>query len=127
MDKANICIVDDSYEVTELLEDYLEVSDLDCTIHTFNQPTEAINYLREHQDVDILITDYHMGKYTGLDVIRATPKEALKIVISGDINRDELRTLRKVGVTYHDKPISMKEIETDIREFTPPDEMAKGA
>lgn len=127
MNKANICIVDDSVEVTELLEDYLEVSNLDCTIHTFNQPTEAISYLREHQDVDILITDFHMGRYTGLDVIRATRKEALKIVISGDINRDELRTLRKVGVTYHDKPVSMKEIETDIREFTPPAEIAKGA
>lgn len=127
MEKANICIVDDSYEVTELLEDYLEVSSLDCTIHTFNQPTEAINYLREHEDVDILITDFHMGKYTGLDVIRATQKDALKIVISGDINREELRTLRKVGVTYHDKPVSMKEIETDIREFTPPADLAKGA
>lgn len=127
MDKANICIVDDSHEVTELLEDYLEVSDLDCTIHTFNKPTEAINYLKEHQEVDILITDFHMGRYTGLDVIKATPKAALKIVISGDINRDELRTLKRVGVTYHDKPVSMKEIETDIKEFSPPEGLAKGA
>ncbi len=119
MEKANICIVDDRFEVTELLEDYLAISNTDCTVHTFNQPTEAIRYLQKHQDIDILITDFHMGRYTGLDIIRATSKKALKIVISGNINGEEMKALRKEGVTFHDKPLTMKDISSDILHFMP--------
>ncbi len=117
MNKMHICIVDDHPEMTDLLEDYLDISDIDCDVDAFNNPKEAIDYLRDHDDIDILITDYHMGRYTGMDVLRETPANTLKIVISGDINREEMRGLKRTGAHFHDKPVPMKAIETEIRDF----------
>ncbi|ERP31727.1 response regulator [Chitinivibrio alkaliphilus] len=109
-----ICIIDDSEEITDLLRDYLAVSDIDCTVDTYNNPEEAIKYLKGCHDTDILITDMHMGKVSGLDVIKATGQRAIKMVISGNISETEILHLETMNIKFYDKPINIKELLNDI-------------
>ncbi|MGM0444018.1 MAG: response regulator, partial [Fibrobacterota bacterium] len=60
----NICIIDDSSDITELLKEYLLLSDIHCSITTFNNPQRAIAYIQRRQDIDVLITDMHMGAFS---------------------------------------------------------------
>lgn len=114
----NICVVDDDPIITELLEDHFRFSDIECTPVAFNDPEQAIHYLDEHPLTDVTITDYHMGKYTGADVIHHTPKNGLTILISGDITAGEMKEIDKSKVLFFDKPISMKQIDDAIRSFS---------
>ena len=113
-----ICLVDDNPAITELLSDHFEFSAIDCEAISFNDPEEAIHYLDEHHEVDITITDFHMGKWTGFDVIEHTPKEGLAILISGHITEEEKKRLDPERVVFFDKPFSMNQIDQAILKWS---------
>ncbi|MGM0461468.1 MAG: response regulator [Fibrobacterota bacterium] len=111
----NICIIDDSKDITDLLREYLLTSSsIRCRVRTFNNPQTAIEYLLNSEETDVLITDMHMGNLSGFDVIKALGKPATKMVISGHISNRELRALEKMGIEFYDKPINIKKLIQDI-------------
>jgi len=109
-----ICLVDDNPAITELLEDHFLVSKIDCEAVSFNDPEEAMHYLDEHDEIDVTITDFHMGKWSGFDVIEHTPREGLTILISGHITEEEKQRLDPSRVVFFDKPFSMNKIDEAI-------------
>lgn len=113
-----ICLVDDNPVITELLEDHFEFSDIECEMITFNDPGKAMEYLDAHPQTDITITDFHMGAYTGFDVIEHTPDSGLTILISGHITEEEKKKLDPSKVIFFDKPLSMKQLDAAIIRFS---------
>ncbi|MGM0444028.1 MAG: hypothetical protein ACQEQV_07565, partial [Fibrobacterota bacterium] len=83
-------------------------------ITTFNNPQRAIAYIQRRQDIDVLITDMHMGAFSGFDVLRATGMNAIKMVISGDISPPEMGSLERMGIRFYDKPLNVKQLIHDI-------------
>jgi DNA-binding NtrC family response regulator len=114
----NICIIDDSKDITDLLRDYLLTSSIRCRVTTFNNPQTAIAYLLNSEETDVLITDMHMGNLSGFDVINALEKPATKMVISGHISNRELRALEKMGIDFYDKPINIRKLMGAITKST---------
>ncbi len=110
-----ICVVDDNPAITELLEDHFLFSTIECEAISFNDPQEAIHYLDAHPSTDVTITDFHMGKYNGLDVIEHTPDSGLTILISGHISDEEKCCLDSSKVIFFDKPLSMKQLDKAIQ------------
>ncbi len=113
-----ICLIDDNPAITELLEDHFMFSPIECESISFNDATEAINYLDGHQSTDVTITDFHMGAFTGFDVIPHAPDSGLTILISGHISEEEKRHIDPEKVIFFDKPLSMKQLDRVIVEFS---------
>lgn len=113
-----ICLVDDNPAITELLEDHFHFSSIECEAVSFNDPVEAIHYLDDHPATDVTITDFHMGKFTGFDVIEHTPNNGLTILISGHISEEEKSHIDPSKVVFFDKPLSMKQLDNAIRDFS---------
>jgi len=113
-----ICVVDDNPVMTELLEDHFKFGKLDCDPVIFNDPEQAIHYLDDHPKTDVTITDYHMGKFTGADVIHHTPRSGLTILISGHITPQEIKDIVEHPVVFFEKPVSMKQIDEAILTYS---------
>lgn len=116
--KLTICLVDDNPEITELLQDHFEFSKIDCESISFNDPSKAMEYLDTHPYTDITITDFHMGKYNGFDIINHSPDEGLTILMSGHITEEEKDLLDPDKVIFFDKPLSMKKLDDVIIEYS---------
>ncbi|WP_223668874.1 diguanylate cyclase [Kangiella shandongensis] len=63
-----IVIVEDSKTSAKILQTLLEVHAYDV-IH-FTRPSEAYDYVKYHQDVKMVITDYHMPEMDGCELTR---------------------------------------------------------
>ncbi len=113
-----ICLVDDNPAITELLEDHFTFSSIECEAISFNDPEEAIHYLDDHQSTDVTITDFHMGKFTGFDVIEHTPATGLTILLSGHISDEEKKHIDPERVVFFDKPVSMKQLDQAINDYS---------
>lgn len=66
--KYRIALVDDEPKITKLLKLVLE-EDLDCTVHVFNDPTQALERLRQVQ-FDAISLDHRMPKLSGMDLVK---------------------------------------------------------
>lgn len=61
---ARVVIVDDEAMVTDSLASFLSL-ELDVEPITFNDPTEALAYIREHE-VDLVLSDFLMPEMDGI-------------------------------------------------------------
>lgn len=68
MDEKYIVLLDDDERLVELLTDALEDH---FPISSFTDPFEAKDYIKKnHEKIDIVISDYNMPKQNGVDFIR---------------------------------------------------------
>jgi DNA-binding NtrC family response regulator len=104
-----IVVVDDEAQITDLLMTYLLCLSKNFTITTFNDPEEARAYLLQNQ-IDVLITDFKMPKYDGIQLMRLVPKEATKILISGYVSEITEGYLNEMKASFFEKPVPMKEL-----------------
>ena len=63
-----IVVVDDSKMMIKIAKDIIEDSGILCSLRTFLDPVEALNYIKKNK-VDLVITDLVMPKMTGLELI----------------------------------------------------------
>jgi two-component system, response regulator YesN len=113
--KLEVVVVDDEVQITELLKTFLLYADREIKIHTFNDSMVAKDFI-SHNPVDMLITDYKMPGFNGLQLMESAPRQIRKIIISGDdswINEQELRNL---NATFFEKPISLRALTKIISE-----------
>lgn len=73
-------MVDDSKIMINVAKDIIEESDISCSLRTFLDPIEALDYIRKNE-VDLVITDLVMPKMTGLEFIDAIKKDEQLMVI----------------------------------------------
>lgn len=105
--KLEVVIVDDEIQITELLKTFVQFASKNTNIHTFSDADEARNYLLQNS-VDVLITDYKMPKYNGLELMEALAPNVKKILISGYVSEIAEEKLSKMDAVFFEKPVPMK-------------------
>lgn len=104
-----VVIVDDEEQITDLLKTAVLFSSAASHIHTFNDSVAARDYIKENA-VDLLITDYKMPKYNGLQLMESTPQAVKKILISGYVSEIAEERLQKLNAVFFEKPVPLKAI-----------------
>ena len=112
----DIVVVDDKVMITDLFESYIRLSGADVNIYKFNDPTKALEFINSKQKIDIIITDYNMPGLNGIDLLKACPMEATRILISGYISDVAEERLKKLNAVFFEKPVPMKQISKIIAE-----------
>lgn len=82
-DKITIVIVDDEIKIVKSI--YRILKNFEADVVMFSDPVEAIDFINRNH-VDLLITDYLMPVYSGLDVIKTLKinnLESIAIIITG--------------------------------------------
>ena len=105
--RLGVVIVDDEVQITELLKTFLQCSAKNSNIYTFNDSCEARSFLEKNK-VDVLITDYKMPKYDGLQLMEGLDQEVKKILISGYVSEIAEERLQKMDAVFFEKPVPMK-------------------
>ena len=110
-----VVVVDDEEQITDLLTMAIQFTSKTAHIHAFNDPMAAREYLLTHP-VDVVITDYKMPTYDGLELLKLVPSETTKVLISGyvsEIAEDELNAMQAV---FFEKPVPIKTLGRIISE-----------
>lgn len=102
-----VVIVDDEIQITELLRTFIECSTTNTNVHTFNDAEEARSFLIGN-DIDILITDYKMPKFNGIELMETTRSDAKKVLISGYVSEIAEERLQQLDAVFFEKPVPMK-------------------
>ena len=105
--RLDVVIVDDEAQITELLKTFIQCSSKNINVHTFNDAEEARSYLIENS-VDILITDYKMPKYNGIELMETTNPATKKVLISGYVSEIAEERLQQLDAVFFEKPVPMK-------------------
>lgn len=113
--RLEVVVVDDEVQITELLKTFIECASTNSNVHTFNDADEARNYLRSN-DIDVLITDYKMPKYNGIELMEQVGPAIKKVLISGYVSEIAEERLNQLDAIFFEKPVPMKALEKIIHE-----------
>jgi two-component system response regulator YesN len=113
--RLEVVIVDDEMQITELIKTFIECSSTNSNIHTFTDSSEAMKYLMKN-DVNVLITDYKMPKYNGIELMESLPNDVKKVLISGYVSEIAEERLQKLDAVFFEKPVPMKALGKIIHE-----------
>lgn len=89
MGKSKIMLVDDEEFVLTSLKRTLRREGYELV--TFLSPEDALEYLGEHDDVDVIISDHRMPSMTGLEFLIETRKkhsDIVRILLTGYADMD---------------------------------------
>lgn len=67
MRNRSVVVIDDDFAMQKLIKIWLD--DLDCEVRTFSRGKEAMHYITEHNNVDLVITDIFMPEMDGIEVV----------------------------------------------------------
>lgn len=107
-------VVDDEKQITELLETFIQCLSTNASVYSFNNSEDAKCFIEEKNNIDILITDYKMPKYDGIQLLEIAGPDVRKILISGYISEIAAERLQKLNATFFEKPVPIKALETII-------------
>jgi DNA-binding NtrC family response regulator len=110
-----VVVVDDESQITDLLRTFLLCISSNLDVHTFNDSEEARTYIQHHM-VDVLITDFKMPKYDGIQLMKIMPMDSMKILISGYVSEITEGQLNNLKASFFEKPVSMKDLGALILE-----------
>lgn len=127
IDKYNIIIVDDDQAICEIIREVLATEEKYNTRH-FSSAASAIEYIRNHP-VDLVLTDYFMGKYSGMDILEVVQKyhsEAIVIVMTGQPTIENVISVLKLGAyDYIVKPFKLDTLQLTIERGLKAQKLAK--
>jgi DNA-binding NtrC family response regulator len=109
-----VVVVDDEPEITELLGTYIRSLSGTYEVRAFNDPEEARAHLLQH-GADVLITDFRMPKFDGIQLIKLVPESSARIIISGYVSEIIENRLRELRAMILEKPVSLKQLGALIR------------
>lgn len=122
-EKLTALVVDDDVDVRETLAQFLELMEIFTMIVEAEDGAQAFLKTR-NQDFDLIITDLLMPKENGLDFIsnykdslklRSPAKSASIIVLSGNLNGEEVTKAIGLGVKHAlTKPCSAQEFVSKV-------------
>ena len=117
-----IVLVDDEKSYTDLLT-YILAENLDCPIHAFTRPVEALKALPELAP-GVIVTDYYMPQLNGLEFIRQAsvllPKTAF-ILITGHNLAAEKDAMARIPALkgFLSKPFGWRKLADEILRVWP--------
>ena len=109
MDKsAKILIVDDEQMVTKTLSMLLGLEGY-SDISTFNNPQDALLWVKENQDVNLIISDFIMPEMNGIDFlsqVKPFVNHTSLILLTGYADKENaIRAINEIGIfKYIEKP-----------------------
>jgi CheY-like chemotaxis protein len=109
-----IVVVDDQPQIVELLSSYIRSLSENFEVHAFDDPEEARAFLLQHA-VDVLITDFKMPKFNGIQLMKLVRGDAAKVLVSGYVSEIIEDQLRALNASILEKPISLKLLAALIR------------
>jgi response regulator RpfG family c-di-GMP phosphodiesterase len=116
VDKYNIVVVDDEKFICEIIKEILATEKKYNPVF-FNSPVRALEYIRTHP-VDLVLTDFFMGRYSGMDILEATQKyhpEAIIIMMTGHPTIENVISVLKLGAyDYLVKPFKLDTLKLTI-------------
>ena len=112
----HIVVVDDEEQITELIKTFILITSKDANVVTFIDPVQAYAYLGEHKDIDMLITDYKMPRYDGIQLMEQAQPGVRKILISGYISEITEEKLEKMDALFFEKPVPIRTLRKIILE-----------
>jgi YesN/AraC family two-component response regulator len=113
--KLEVVVVDDEEQITELLKTFIQCITQEIRVHTFNDSVVARDFIAKNP-IDVLITDYKMPRYDGLQLMESTPTPVRKIMISGYVSEIAEEKLQKLNATFFEKPVPLRALAKIISE-----------
>ncbi|MBD3240714.1 MAG: response regulator [Chitinivibrionales bacterium] len=110
-----IVVVDDEEQITDLLTMAIQFTSKTARVHAFNDSAVAREYLLTHP-VDVVITDYKMPQYDGIDLLNVAPRETKKVLISGYVSEIAEEKLSEMNAVFFEKPVPIKTLGKLIAE-----------
>jgi DNA-binding NtrC family response regulator len=113
--RLEIVVVDDEVQITELLKTFIECASKNSNVYTFNNAAEARSFILENS-IDLLITDYKMPEYNGIQLMEELSPEVKKVLISGYVSEIAEERLNQLDAIFFEKPVPMKALEKIIHD-----------
>lgn len=115
-----VLVVDDEAPIREAIVRTLEAHNYRC--YTAEDGTDALALYFERREIDIVITDLHMGMMDGVTLVRSLRKlnAGVKVIVSsGHIQKDSQAALEGLGVkTLLEKPYTADKLLKSVKELT---------
>jgi DNA-binding NtrC family response regulator len=113
--QATIFVVDDEPMLLELAEVILKP--LGCTVRTFRDPEVALKEVPAAKP-EVIITDYAMGRMSGMDLIREcrriNPQQKM-ILVSGTVDGQVFADAPVKPNEFLSKPYQIQELTDTVR------------
>jgi YesN/AraC family two-component response regulator len=113
--KLEVVVVDDEEQITELLKTFIQCITQEIHVHTFNDSAVAKDFITKNL-VDVLITDYKMPRFDGLQLMEAAAPAARKVMISGYVSEIAEEKLQRLNATFFEKPVPLRALAKIISE-----------
>lgn len=109
--EAKVLVVDDEAEMTTLLQTYLHREGYE--VNTASSAETALTFLEDH-DVDVILTDLHMGEMSGLDLVRAiqTMRPETQVILMTAFGGIEtaIEAIKAGAFHFVTKPVALPEV-----------------
>ena len=118
MENSKIVVVDDEKMVTSALKALFKVEGY-SDIHLFNNPNDAVEFLRENKP-DLIISDFMMPEMNGLEFLTEAKKlynEVSMILLTGYADKENaIKAINEIGLyKYIEKPWDNDDLMMNIR------------
>jgi len=110
-----VVVVDDEEQITDLLTMAIQFTSRTAQVHAFNDPLAAREYLLTHP-VDVIITDYKMPSYDGIELLKLVSGDTTKVLISGYVSEIAEEKLNEMRAVFFEKPVPIKTLGRIIAE-----------
>jgi DNA-binding NtrC family response regulator len=118
----SIVLVDDEKSYTDLLTQML-VDNLDCSVHAFSRPLEALTVLPQLQP-GVVVTDYYMPQLDGFEFIRQAaplvPQAAFVLITGHDLSAQKESMAKLPALRgFLPKPFGWRKLAAEILRVWP--------
>ena len=118
MENSKIVVVDDEKMVTSAFKALFKVEGY-SDIHLFNNPNDAVEFLRENKP-DLIISDFMMPEMNGLEFLTEAKKlynEVSMILLTGYADKENaIKAINEIGLyKYIEKPWDNDDLMINIR------------
>ena len=118
MENSKIVVVDDEKMVTSAFKALFKVEGY-SDIHLFNNPNDAVEFLRENEP-DLIISDFMMPEMNGLEFLTEAKKlynEVSMILLTGYADKENaIKAINEIGLyKYIEKPWDNDDLMMNIR------------
>jgi len=122
-----IVVVDDEKSYTDLMTQLL-ADNLDCPVHGFTRPRDALNALPQ-LNPGVIVTDYYMPQLNGIEFIREAtllaPGAAFVMITGHNLSAQEDTLVKLKSLKgFLAKPFGWRKLAEEIMRVWPPESAA---
>jgi two-component system LytT family response regulator len=114
MDKISTIIIDDEILSLQMQEEMLHKMDEVSLLKTFTKPKQALSYLIENPEIDLIFLDIRMPEMSGFDFLKELqqfPAINPSIVFITGFEEHAIEAIRAAAFDFLLKPIQQDELE----------------